>query len=99
MGITQHSYGEDNVRAIANLALARGFVGRDGCGLMPIRGHSGVQGGAEMGAYATGLPGGLPITTENAAKFADMWGFEVPDTPGLTATDMIDAAHAGELDA
>lgn len=99
MGITQHAYGEDNVRAIVNLALARGFVGRDKCGLMPIRGHSGVQGGAEMGAYATGLPGGLPVTEENAARFAELWGFEVPATPGLTATDMIDAAHAGELDA
>jgi predicted molibdopterin-dependent oxidoreductase YjgC len=82
-----------------NLALARGFLGRDKCGLMPIRGHSGVQGGAEMGAYATGLPGGLPITPENATKFTDMWGFEVPTTPGLTATDMIDAAHSGDLDA
>ncbi|MCK2221256.1 FdhF/YdeP family oxidoreductase [Actinomadura sp. ATCC 31491] len=99
MGITQHAYGEDNVRAIVNLALARGFLGRDKCGLMPIRGHSGVQGGAEMGAYATGLPGGLPITPENAARFSELWGFEVPDTPGLTATDMIDAAHRGELDA
>ncbi|MFI7222356.1 FdhF/YdeP family oxidoreductase [Nonomuraea angiospora] len=99
MGITQHAYGEDNVRSIVNLALARGFVGRDNCGLMPIRGHSGVQGGAEMGAYATGLPGGLPITPENAAKFTEMWGFEVPATPGLTATDMIDAAHRGDLDA
>ncbi|MBO3745137.1 FdhF/YdeP family oxidoreductase [Streptosporangiaceae bacterium NEAU-GS5] len=98
MGITQHSYGEDNVRSIVNLALARGFVGRDHCGLMPIRGHSGVQGGAEMGAYATGLPGGLPVTPENAARFTELWGFEVPTTPGLTATDMIDAAHAGELD-
>ncbi|RSN14637.1 formate dehydrogenase [Nonomuraea sp. WAC 01424] len=99
MGITQHSYGEDNVRAIVNLALARGFLGRDKCGLMPIRGHSGVQGGAEMGAYATGYPGGLPITSANAAKFTDLWGFPVPDSPGLTATDMIDAAHRGELDA
>ncbi|MEU1386242.1 MULTISPECIES: FdhF/YdeP family oxidoreductase [unclassified Nonomuraea] len=99
MGITQHTYGEDNVRAIVNLALARGFLGRDKCGLMPIRGHSGVQGGAEMGAYATGFPGGLPITSANAAKFTDLWGFQVPDTAGLTATDMIDAAHRGELDA
>ncbi|MER6576085.1 FdhF/YdeP family oxidoreductase [Nonomuraea sp. NPDC001023] len=99
MGITQHTYGEDNVRAIVNLALARGFIGRDKCGLMPIRGHSGVQGGAEMGAYATGFPGGLPITSANAAKFTDLWGFQVPDTAGLTATDMIDAAHRGELDA
>ncbi|NRQ35382.1 FdhF/YdeP family oxidoreductase [Nonomuraea sp. NN258] len=99
MGITQHAYGEDNVRAIVNLALARGFVGRDKCGLMPIRGHSGVQGGAEMGAYATGLPGGLPITARHAAAFTERWGFEVPAEPGLTATEMIDAAHAGELDA
>ncbi|NUW30177.1 FdhF/YdeP family oxidoreductase [Nonomuraea sp. SMC257] len=98
MGVTQHTFGEDNVRAIVNLALARGFVGREHCGLMPIRGHSGVQGGAEMGAYATGLPGGLPVTPENAARFTDLWGFEVSSTPGLTATDMIDAAHAGELD-
>ncbi|MEV0581837.1 FdhF/YdeP family oxidoreductase [Nonomuraea sp. NPDC050310] len=98
MGITQHTFGEDNVRAIVNLAMARGFVGRDRCGLMPIRGHSGVQGGAEMGAYATGLPGGLPITPENAARFSELWGFEVPDEPGRTATEMIDAAHAGELD-
>ncbi|MFG1963852.1 FdhF/YdeP family oxidoreductase [Nonomuraea sp. NPDC049028] len=99
MGITQHAFGEDNVRSIVNLALARGFLGRDNCGLMPIRGHSGVQGGAEMGAYATGLPGGLPITPENAARFTDIWGFEVPTAPGLTATDMIDAAHSGDLDA
>ena len=58
MGITQHTAGVDNVRAIVNLALARGNVGRPGAGLMPIRGHSGVQGGAEMGCYSTALPGG-----------------------------------------
>ncbi|GAA3444269.1 FdhF/YdeP family oxidoreductase [Planomonospora venezuelensis] len=98
MGVTQHTHGEDNVQSIVNLALARGFVGRDRCGLMPIRGHSGVQGGAEMGAYATGLPGGLPITEENARHFGELWGFEVPTAPGLTTTDMIDRAHAGELD-
>ena len=57
MGITQHRDGVDGVQAIVNLGLARGNVGRDGAGLMPIRGHSGVQGGAEMGAYATALPG------------------------------------------
>ena len=44
---------------IVNLGLLRGYVGRERCGLMPIRGHSGVQGGAEMGAYATALPGGV----------------------------------------
>lgn len=98
MGITQHVCGEDNVHAIINLALLKGFVGRRGCGLMPIRGHSGVQGGAEMGAYATVFPGGLPINAENARKFSELWGFPVPDRPGLTMPEMLDAALDGKID-
>jgi molybdopterin-dependent oxidoreductase alpha subunit len=98
MGITQHECGEDNVRAIINLALTKGFVGREGCGLMPIRGHSGVQGGAEMGCYATVFPGGKTITPENAAKLSEQWGFAVPTSQGLTAAEMIDAADEGQLD-
>jgi molybdopterin-dependent oxidoreductase alpha subunit len=98
MGVTQHECGEDNVRAIINLALAKGYVGRDRCGLMPIRGHSGVQGGAEMGAYATGFPGGRPVTEADAAELSRLWGFEVPSQRGLTAPEMVDAGHAGLLD-
>ena len=98
MGVTQHRHGEDNVRAIVNLGLAKGFVGRPGCGLMPIRGHSGVQGGAEMGCYSTALPGGKDATPENAAALSGEWGFEVPTAPGLKAPEMLDAADRGELD-
>ncbi|MFT7582698.1 MAG: molybdopterin-dependent oxidoreductase alpha subunit, partial [Myxococcota bacterium] len=98
MGITQHASGEDAVSAIINLALTRGFVGREGSGLMPIRGHSGVQGGAEMGAYATAFPGGKPVTPENAKALAAMWGFEPPSVPGYVAPEMIDQAAAGNLD-
>ncbi|MFS0520113.1 FdhF/YdeP family oxidoreductase [Nostoc sp. UIC 10607] len=98
MGITQHECGEDNVRSIINLALTKGFVGREGCGLMPIRGHSGVQGGAEMGCYATVFPGVKPITPENAAQLSQHWGFEVPASKGLIAPEMINAAHQKQLD-
>lgn len=98
MGITQHACGEDNVRAIVNLGLVRGFVGREGCGLMPIRGHSGVQGGAEMGCYATALPGGETLTPETAAAWSERWGFAVPAEAGRTAPEMLDAAADGELD-
>jgi predicted molibdopterin-dependent oxidoreductase YjgC len=98
MGITQHHNGVDNVRAIVNLGLARGTVGRPGAGLMPIRGHSGVQGGAEMGCYATAFPGGVAITADAAAELASQWGFDVPATPGLTAAEMVDAARRGALD-
>jgi molybdopterin-dependent oxidoreductase alpha subunit len=98
MGITQHAFGGDTVSMILNLGLLRGWVGRDKCGLMPIRGHSSVQGGAEMGAYSTAFPGGKPINTENAAALAQLYGFPVPDWTGLTAPEMVEACARGELD-
>jgi len=98
MGITQHRDAVDGVKAIVNVGLARGNVGRDGAGLMPIRGHSGVQGGAEMGAYATALPGGRPVDAEHASELSAQWGFPVPAEPGLTATEQVEAAERGELD-
>ncbi len=98
MGITQHAFGGDGVQMIANLGLTKGFVGRDKCGLMPIRGHSGVQGGAEMGAYATAFPGGKNINEENAKNLSEQYRFAIPSTPGLTAPNMVEAAHRGELD-
>lgn len=98
MGITQHAFGGDAVQMILNLGLVKGWVGRDRCGLMPIRGHSSVQGGAEMGAYATALPGGLSVNSENARKLSALYRFDVPDWVGLTAPEMIEAAARGELD-
>lgn len=98
MGITQHVFGADAVQMILNLGLTKGYVGRDKCGLMPIRGHSSVQGGAEMGAYSTAFPGGKPITKDNAARLAEQYGFEIPDWPGLTSVDMVEACARGELD-
>jgi molybdopterin-dependent oxidoreductase alpha subunit len=98
MGITQHRDGVANVRAIVDLALTRGFVGREKCGLMAIRGHSGVQGGAEVGAVPNQFPGGIAIDEAGADRFADLWGFNVPAWRGMNAVEMIDAAHDGELD-
>jgi molybdopterin-dependent oxidoreductase alpha subunit len=98
MGITQHSHGAATVQAICDLALLRGWLGKEKAGLVPIRGHSGVQGGAEMGCYSTALPGGLPVNQENAARFSEMWGFPVPDRPGRTTPDMVAASGRGEVD-
>jgi molybdopterin-dependent oxidoreductase alpha subunit len=101
MGITQHQHGSDNVRALVNLQLARGNVGREKTGLMPIRGHSGVQGGAEMGAMPGAYVMGIAANEENARKFAEpeYWGFVPPAWKGLGAASMILAAERGEIDA
>ncbi len=98
MGITQHSFGVANVKAIVNLALSQGWLGKEHCGVVPIRGHSGVQGGAEVGAVPDALPGGAPVGPGTSAKFKELWGFDVPEWKGLRAVDMIDAAYDGDLD-
>jgi molybdopterin-dependent oxidoreductase alpha subunit len=97
MGITQHKNGVANVRAIVDLALARGFIGKEKSGLMAIRGHSGVQGGAEVGAVPNQFPG-CAVSEEGAARMRELWGFDVPSQVGLNAVQMIDAAHSEEID-
>jgi molybdopterin-dependent oxidoreductase alpha subunit len=98
MGITQHEFGVGNVKAIVNIALSQGWLGKEHCGVVPIRGHSGVQGGAEVGAVPNVFPGGKPVNAENAHQLSAQWGFEAPAWPGLKATQMIEAAYDGDLD-
>ncbi len=98
MGITQHAYGGDAVSAVLNLGLARGYIGRPKNGLVPIRGHSSVQGGAEMGCYSTALPGGKPINAANCAALAAEYGFPIQEWPGLTSVEMVEACARGQLD-
>jgi len=99
MGVTQHAHGQQNVFAISNLAVALGRIGRPHTGLNPIRGHSGVQGGAEVGAvptsYGQGRRAGDP---EARAAMKALWHFDVPAREGLTASASVIAAHAGRLD-
>ncbi|NDI36146.1 FdhF/YdeP family oxidoreductase [Chengkuizengella sediminis] len=81
MGLTQHRFGSDNISQIANLALLQGFIGREFCGVMPIRGHSGVQGAGEMGADPFSLPGG-GFDSIHKRRIEEIWGFELPDWQG-----------------
>jgi len=92
MGLTQHAHGVETIKALVNVGLARGLPGREGSGLVPIRGHSGVQGGAEVGCVPK-------VDAATAARWADVWGFPVPSAPGWTAAEMVEHAAAGDVDA
>ena len=96
-GLTRHEFAVDNVKAIVNLALSRGMLGREKCGIMPIRGHSGTQGGGECGAETDKFPGGFTVNDDNARRFSNLWYHPVPSNPGLKAPHMIEAAHRGEI--
>ena len=92
MGMTHHLHGVDNVEAIASLALLRGMIGRRYAGLLPLRGHSNVQG--------IGTIGVKPVVPE--AVFAAMekaFGIALPRARGFDTMAGMQAAERGEIDA
>ena len=101
MGITQHSTGTDNVQAVSNLALICGQLGRPGTGVMPLRGQNNVQGACDMGALAEFYPGYKKAADPKTIQyFSAAWSVhDLPLGPGLTATEMIEAAAAGTIKA
>ncbi|MCS5621176.1 MAG: FdhF/YdeP family oxidoreductase, partial [Nitrospinaceae bacterium] len=91
MGITHHAFGVDNVQAIVNLALMRGMVGKKYAGLLPLRGHSNVQGIGSIGftpklkkAVLDNLESKFPMT--------------LPTKPGLDTLGCVEAANKGEFE-
>lgn len=92
MGLTHHAHGVDNVRALANVAMARGFLGSPGSGLMPIRGHSNVQGIGSVGVS--------PQLKESFAKnLRERYGIVASPAPGMDTYACMNAAHDGRIDA
>jgi molybdopterin-dependent oxidoreductase alpha subunit len=98
MGLTQYEFGVDNVRMVVSLALSRGMIGRPGTGVMPIRGHSGVQGSAECGADPEKLPGAVALDAEHISRFETAWRHLIPHEKGLRAAELLDRAGASGLD-
>jgi formate dehydrogenase major subunit len=79
LGITEHHNAVDNVRALINLGLLTGHVGRYGSGLNPLRGQNNVQGGGDMGALPDRLPGFQHVENDELrAKFEQAWGVNIP---------------------
>ena len=98
MGITQHTSGTDNVRALANLALLTGNLGKPGAGLNPLRGQNNVQGACDTGCVPSLLPGYRSVTDPEARRhFEEIWGLPVPAAPGMTATETMPAILEGRV--
>ncbi len=89
MGITHHAHGVENVQWIANLALLRGMVGRPYAGLLPIRGHSNVQG--------IGTVGAKPALAKAVMDRLAGAGVTPPSTPGRDTMACMESAAAGEM--
>ncbi|MFD3488167.1 molybdopterin oxidoreductase family protein [Streptomyces sp. NPDC058665] len=100
LGITEHHNGTDNVRALINLSLLTGHVGRYGSGVQPLRGQNNVQGGGDMGAIPNRLPGFQDILEPDIRqKFETAWDTVIQPHYGLNLTDMFEAMETGDLKA
>lgn len=92
MGLTHHVFGTQNVEYVANLALMRGMLGRPHAGLLPLRGHSNVQG--------IGTIGVKPVLSQDVdTKLRQTLGITLPRKAGLDTMACLEAAHRGEIDA
>ena len=101
-GIEHHSKGVENCLAMLNLFLATGNVGREGAGCMMITGQGNGQGGREHGQKCDQLPGARSITDPDARRYiASVWGVPEESIPGagMTAVEIMEAIHRGEIKA
>ncbi len=92
MGVTHHVHGVENVEAIVNLALLRGMMGRPHAGLLPLRGHSNVQGIGTIGVKPV-------LADEVLARMEETLGVDLPRSEGMDTMACMQAADRGEIDA
>lgn len=84
MGLTQHRAGVENVRMLVNLLLLRGHIGKPGSGILPVRGHSNVQGQRTVGISEK--PELVPLD-----RLAEQYGFEPPRETGMNTVEACEA--------
>lgn len=101
MGITQHTTGVDNVKTLANLAMLTGNLGRESCGVNPLRGQNNVQGACDMGGLPNVFTAYQPVINAGVReRFATAWGVEeLPDKVGRTIPEMLTGLEDGAIKA
>jgi molybdopterin-dependent oxidoreductase alpha subunit len=91
MGITQHGNGVDNVYSIHNTALMTGNIGKPGAGVMPVRGHSNVQGFGSMGVT-------VHLKQEIQQALETLLKRPLSRVQGYDTRSLIEAADEGKVD-
>jgi len=100
MGVTQHTHGTDNVLATANLAMLTGNIGKPSTGVNPLRGQNNVQGACDMGALPNVYTGYQRVDDPKVReKFETVWDCSLSASPGLTLTEIFQAAYERKIKA
>jgi ferredoxin-nitrate reductase len=101
MGLNQSVIGVNKNVSLINLNLITGNIGRPGAGPFSLTGQPNAMGGREVGGLANLLPAHYNLMNEDHRKLVEsFWGgTKIQDKPGLTATEMFDKLHSGEMKA
>ena len=99
MGVSQHTHGTDNVRALIALCMVCGQIGRPGTGLHPLRGQNNVQGTSDAGLLPMMFPNYLLVDDPAVhAWYESYWGCQLDAQPGYTVVEITGKALAPETD-
>jgi ferredoxin-nitrate reductase len=103
MGANQSTVGTLKNRALINLCLATGKLGRPGCGPLSLTGQPNAMGGRESGGLAHLLPGYRSVAVDaDRVATAALWGIPasaLSPRPGLSAVELFQAAADGRVKA
>ncbi|HVO63296.1 MAG TPA: molybdopterin-dependent oxidoreductase [Terriglobales bacterium] len=81
---------KDSIRAVVNLALLTGNIGKPGSGIFALTEQNNLQGVCDMGMIPDRLPGYCSVTDETERmRFEKIWLAKLPKEPGLGARTIL----------
>ena len=96
--VITHSYNLDVVEAVLNLGYLTGLFGKEFCGINLLWEYCNSQGALDMGLLPDRLPGLIPLSDKGyRAKLEQAWNAKIPDQPGYTLKQILEAIHRGEV--
>lgn len=98
LGVTEHTTGTEGVMSLSNIAMVNGKIGREGCGVNPVRGQNNVQGACDMGAIPGDFTGYQKLNNpEVFQKFEQAWSTNLSTKTGLRSTEVFPEIIAGNI--
>jgi predicted molibdopterin-dependent oxidoreductase YjgC len=89
---------KDSIRAVVNLVLLTGNLGKAGAGIFALAEQNNLQGVCDVGMLPDRLPGYQRVTDPAArAQVESLWRCRLPDTPGHNARAILTGRGGGKV--
>jgi predicted molibdopterin-dependent oxidoreductase YjgC len=90
----------DAIKAMVNMCLLSGQIGKEGAGVFALTEHNNLQGACDMGMLPDRLPGYGPVTDAAVrGEFEKKWKNDIPAKPGIAAKWVLSDRGKGSIHA